>query len=1090
MRGTRHIPRFTPHTMATLLALAVAGAGTARAQEFGQNKVQYRTFDWQIIQTEHFDVYFYPVEREAALDAARLAERSYARLSRILHHQFQERKPIIVYAAHSEFQETNALGGEGPEEGTEGVTEFYKHRMVLPFLGSYEALEHVIQHEMVHQFQYDVYSRGHPGGGVQTLIAVNPPGWFMEGMAEYLSIGPVDPQTTMWLRDASLEGHLPTIEQMTYDPNVFPYRFGHALWAYIGERWGDEVVGEILQASAAVGIEGAFKRALGISLDELSKDWRDAVQTTFLPQIGDHYRARRIAQPLLTRKRSDGTLHLAPALSPDGRLIAYFGEGNDFFIDLYLADAETGKNIRRLVRSATSSNYESLRFIYSSGAFSPDGRLFAIAVKHKDKDDLVLFDIQKNREAARLSVPVNGITNPSFSPDGKQIVFTGQVGGLSDLFIINTDGSDLRRLTNDKYAELLPVWSPDGKTIAFVTDRGPDTDFDLLKFGNLRIALYHLDNGQIETLDHMDYGKNVNPVWSPDGGSLAFISDRTGIANIFLYDLAAKQIYQLTDVYTGVAGITPLSPALSWARGSDRLAFAYYENGSYDVYAIDNPRSLRGQGYQDHAVAPVMFTAVRPRWEGEKPDSLHVARDTSAISSASATPSTTDQPSTSVYRSANGLRASSAPAAAETTHVAAPLSVKALLDSTALALPDTSEFTIKPYKVRFTPDYVARPTIGYERDNFGRGFFGGTAVSLSDMLGDRTMVFSGAINGRISEAQVLAAYINQTHRINWAVGFTQDPYYFYAPSSVTVTPTSGTGDSVIDLFTNIERFVIRDGFVQAFYPFNTFDRFELGVHAVAISQATLQIDDQYDQFGGFQNEFVNTIGGLTTGYVQPTAALTHDNTLFGYVGPFSGSRWRLEVSPAFGNWKFVSGLADYRKYIFLRPFTIAVRGLYFGRLGRDGSRFPQFLGSTELIRGYTAGSFQSNECIAATTVTSQTGCAELDQLIGSNIGVANIELRFPLTRALVLGLLPVGLPPIEGAFFYDAGVAFDNIQQLHWSRAAGESPDNVRIPLRSYGFGIRANVFGFVILRLDYTKPLDRPNNPHAYWTLSLGPTF
>jgi len=105
-----------------LVAALAALPGTASAQEFGQNKVQYRTFDWQIIQTEHFDVYFYPVEREAALDVARIAERSYARLSRILHHNFSERKPILLYASYSEFQETNALGGESPGEGTEGST--------------------------------------------------------------------------------------------------------------------------------------------------------------------------------------------------------------------------------------------------------------------------------------------------------------------------------------------------------------------------------------------------------------------------------------------------------------------------------------------------------------------------------------------------------------------------------------------------------------------------------------------------------------------------------------------------------------------------------------------------------------------------------------------------------------------------------------------------------------------------------------------------------------------------------------------------------------------------------------------------------
>src|SRR5438132_10989818 len=96
---------------------------------------------------------------------------------------------------------------------------------------------------MTHQFQFDVFSRGRIGGGVQTLMTVNPPLWFMEGMAEYLSRGPIDPETAMWLRDAALEGHLPSIEDMTTDPGIFPYRYGHALWAYIGEKWGDDVGG-------------------------------------------------------------------------------------------------------------------------------------------------------------------------------------------------------------------------------------------------------------------------------------------------------------------------------------------------------------------------------------------------------------------------------------------------------------------------------------------------------------------------------------------------------------------------------------------------------------------------------------------------------------------------------------------------------------------------------------------------------------------------------------------------------------------------------------------------------------------------------
>ena len=167
-------------------------------------------------------------------------------------------------------------------------------------------------------------------------------------MAEYLSLGPINAETAMWLRDASLEGKLPTIEQMTADPyEYFPYRFGHALWSYIGERWGDEAVGAILKATLSGGVEPAFRRTIGLSLEQLSDQWRDAVQKRYLPEIGARAKARAVADELLTKKRSEGTLHLAPALSPDGSQVAYFSEKNFYFVDLYLANGQTGEVKRR-----------------------------------------------------------------------------------------------------------------------------------------------------------------------------------------------------------------------------------------------------------------------------------------------------------------------------------------------------------------------------------------------------------------------------------------------------------------------------------------------------------------------------------------------------------------------------------------------------------------------------------------------------------------------------------------------------------------------------------------------------------------------
>jgi Tol biopolymer transport system component len=1072
---------------------AVVLLGSARpatAQYFGQNKVQYRTFAFKVIQTEHFEVYYYDQERTAALDAARMAERAYARLSRVLHHRFQTRKPIILYASHSDFEQTNAIEGE-LGEGTGGVTEFFKHRMVLPFTGSYTDLDEVIQHEMVHQFQYDVYSGGRVGAGVQTMMNVNPPGWFMEGMAAYLSRGRVDPETAYWLRDAALEGNLPTIEQLTYDPRIFPYRFGQAIWAYIGEKWGDEVIGEILQASATTGIEGAFKRALGISLDDLSSEWRDAVQTTFLPQLGEHYRASRIARPLLNEKRTGGGLHLAPALTPDGREIAFFGERNSFFIDLYLANAETGRSLRRLVKSTINSNYESLRFINSSGSFSPDGRSFAITAKSKQHEDLVILDVKRDREERRIQIPLNGLETPSWSPDGSQIVFTGFDGGLSDLFLINRDGTGLRRLTHDRYADLEPTWSPDGRTIAFSTDRGGETDFDELRIGNMRLALYHLDTGAIELLGHMDEGKNINPVWSPDGQSIAFVSDRTGISNIFLYELRTGTLYQLTDVFTGVTGITWLSPALSWAREADRLAFAYYEKGDFNVYSIDNPRSLKRQPYEDRGAPPVVDLLAGPL----RRDSLRTPTVTDTVGPSVSAPHGGDASAVSWYRAPGGAFRPSNDAPDSTEVVPGPpaVSVRTLLDSATLSLPDTTEFSVKPYHVRFTPDYTARPTVGYARDNFGRGFFGGAAVSLSDILGDHTLQFAAAVNGRLSEAQLFAAYINQRHRLNWGAGGSQTPYYFYLPSTLEVVDIGQPGgtDSALVYNLRLQRFIVRDVFVESYYPFSRFSRLELGLHGVDLSLATLNLSDIYDlASGSYITTTERTTDQHSLGFIQPSLALVHDNALFSYVGPFMGSRSRFGISPSFGNKHFTTVTADYRRYLFARPFTLAVRGLVYGNSGRDAELFPIFLGSTELIRGYTSGSLRNHECLTSPVLpTGFTGCPGLDQLIGSRIAVGNIELRFPLTRSLVLGFLPVGFPPIEAALFYDIGIAWSTGDQLKWNRSATDDPLLVRTPVRSYGTSIRVNMLGFVILRLDYAKPLDRGYRK-GYWTLSLGPTF
>lgn len=1053
-----------------LLALLAGVARPAAGQYFGQNKVQYRHLDFSVLETEHFDVYFYPDERDAALDAARMAERAYARLARVLNHQYRERQPIILFASHSEFQQNNVtdIG-----EATGGVTDAFRHRVMLPFTGSYADFDHVLQHELVHQFQYDVFARGRIGAGIQRLIAVQPPLWLFEGMAEYLSVGPVTPLTAMWLRNAALEGHLPTIEELSYDPSVFPYRYGHALMAYIGERWGDEVIGEILHNVAVSGVERGFQTALGLSLDQLSDEWHYAVRRTYLPDIADRKAAHEVGRAVLTRERTGARMHLSPALSPDGRRVAYFSEGGSFFVDLYVADVETGRVEARLVKSAFSADFENLRYLNSGGAWSPDGRSFAIAAKSGGRDDLVILDVDRRREAARIELPLHGVTTPAFSPDGRQLVFTGHDGGISDLYVVNVDGSDLRRLTDDRYADLQPAWSPDGRTIAFVTDRGPDTDLTTLRFGQMGIALYHLETGHIELLPGMR-GTNIDPAWAPDGRSVAFVSNRMGVANVFLHDLDDGLSYQLTDVFTGISGLTELSPAISWAREADRLVFTYYEGPdfSFVTYGIDDPRSRKGAPRPPEAPVTLAFGGNAPL-----PDSLVEALPPLPFEAARAT--------ASVYRYDRGFRASAATPAPPAPEQR-PVSVRDLLDSATLALPDTGEFAIRDYGGKLMPDYIAQPSIGYTRDNFGRGIFGGTAIALSDMLGNRRMLIAGQVNGRLDEAQVFLAYGNMSRRTNWTVGLQQYPIFFFSGSQTGID-SAGNGVSTFVL----DRFVVRQAFVDAARPFDRFRRMEFGLRTNNVGRARQEFVRVFDPVSGASlgNPELETVGLGHTNYFQPSVALVFDNSVSLYVGPFMGRRSRFEYAPAVGDWTFHQFLADYRRYDQLPgPFVLATRTLFFGRFGRDDDEFPIYLGDPSLLRGYTAGSLRRHEC--GGDITRAGGCPALEQLIGNRIGVFNAELRFPLFRNLGLGFLPLWFPPIEGAVFFDAGIAWRSGDRLVLSREAGESATLVRQPLTAWGFSARVNMLGIAILRFDYTKPLVRAEGVGAYWTVSLGPTF
>ena len=1030
--------------------IAVESAEAQAGRTFGRNKVVYKNFDFRILKTEHFDIYYYDETAEAAEMVGRLAERWYARLSRVLNHEMRQRQPVILYADHSDFEQTNT-SAQFIEEGTQGFTEILKRRLVMPLMVSLHETDHLLGHELVHAFQFDMTGQGQGGPGLDVPGAIRLPLWFIEGMAEYLSIGPVDPFTTMWIRDGlDLEDGFPSIPELR-DRRYFPYRYGHAFWSFIAGTYGDDKIGRILTLAARTGNPlAALQAVLETSIDDLSERWRNELETHFASvradtRQPDEYGRRVVYEP----DGEDGFLNLGPSLSPDGSRLIYVSERDLFAVEMYLADAATGRINKRLTRNAVDAHFESLQFIHSSGDWHPDGDRIAVAGIKTGDPLLTILDAESGRilDELRIEGEVGEIYTPSWSPDGAFIAFTGMRRGFTDLYVVNVATREVRRLTDDRYADLQPAWSPDGGRIAFTTDRFT-TDFELLVPGTYDVAVFDVATGQVERMPGFrDQFRNFNPQWSPDGEDLFFISDHDGIANLYRIDMASRELFLVTNLWTGVSGLTGISPAASMSRRSGELAFSVNKGGpfSYEIYIIDDPEVLEG------VPAPQMLTQV----------------DASVVPPQ-------ERLSTGHYE---------------------------LLNNPRLGLADPITFEPEDYRSTLEMDLVTPLSLAFTASEFGSYFAGGASLFFSDLLGDRTLQTLLQVNtlyGDVSRATTaVVGYEDLSSRWNRSVLAGQIPYMTRS-FSYGLTEMDGRLANVWREFRFYE--ISRQVSGAVSYPFNRQSRLELRATAnwvyfgarledVVTDAATgLLLDVRRQDLDPCQDgtvEYGCSWPSLYLGGIG--AALVWDSSVFGGTSPIMGGRARLELTPSFGSLNFLTASADYRRYFRFAPFTLAVRGMHYGRWAGDSGDLRLgrlYLGYPTLVRGYGGNSWDTQACQNAGTSSAQ---CPYQELLGNRMLVGNVELRLPLIGGIGVIHAP-SVPPISVGAFYDTGKAWTGAGDASCSADDGACEFSDRRWVASAGLFTRVNLFGFLIAQIDFVAPLDRAEN--TMWQFSLSPGF
>lgn len=555
---------------AFLAALTLAlGARAARAQYgyFGENKVQFKEFDWRVMQGPHVDLHYYPAEEELARVALSYAEESYTALAHRFNHEVGHRVPLIVYASHTDFEQTNILPYV-PPEGLLGVTDFAKERVTLPFTGNYYDFKHTIRHEMVHVFQLSVEEQTYRRYPREHHAAL--PLWWTEGLAEFFSIG-TDNQGEMLLRELTVTGQLPTLSQLTYAGGGAIYPLGAKIHQFLAEKYGEWRILQVYdQTWKYETFDQLIQGVYGESLQHVSDEWRYWMRQQYYPAVQD-------TRPLSLDSRPIANLAIKPAVVRDSTdsttRVLYFSPA-DGYTDIYSALLD-GEDRQVVVKGERTPEFESFHLFDSR--LDVQGQRLAFTSKYLDRDALFIWDLKRGKMIGRFQFPtLVGILSPAWTPDGQSIVFSGLAdNGYSDLYRLWIADGRLERLTNDRYQDVDPSVSPDGRTVVFSSDR---TSFGASGAKNL----FRLDlaSGSISYLTYGNW-KDTGPRWDSTTGRIWFSSDRDG----------TQQVYEIDSTGTGRRVTAVIGGAFDpqYIPAESTIVFSGFADLTFGVYRARVP---------------------------------------------------------------------------------------------------------------------------------------------------------------------------------------------------------------------------------------------------------------------------------------------------------------------------------------------------------------------------------------------------------------------------------------------------------------------------------------------------------------------
>jgi len=1014
--------------------------------QYGKNKVTYDEFEWNYIQTENFDIYFYEGGEKLAEFAAPIAEEQINRICNLFNWRMSRRFSLIIYNSHNDFQQTNVtLSDLG--EGTGGFTELFKNRAVVQFTGDYHAFWHVIRHELLHVVVNDLIY----GGSIQNVISgrirLNIPLWMHEGLAEYISAG-WDTEADMIIRDIALNATLPPIRYLN---NYLAYKGGQSVYNFIVDKYGVEKVGEIWQnIKSYKSVDKGLKESIGLKQEELTEEWHKWVKRKYWPDIAKRENIDDIATQITDDKKWKNYFNSAPALSPNGTQIAMLSNKNGY-VDVFIIDAFDGKIVKKILKGQRSPETEELKLLTPKLSWSHDGKKLVIASKSGGSDALIIIDVESEEREIVKFTEIEQIFSPEWANSSNKIAIIGLKDENRDVYVYDTDTKKLDRITKDIYSDYDPSWSRDDSQIYFASQRGfAGEDFDPKAFledfthHQSDIFAVNINNKEIKRITNTQWNESY-PVKTYTDNGLIYVSDYNGVSNFFYTDLKTSDTKALTNVLTGA-----FQPELS--KDDKKLYFVGYVNYGYDIFSISNPLS---RTTSPDSIPPTQYAReLMKGWKYPTEDILSGDQKLPVVNNKMQLIGTGEY---SNYDFSSGFFRYSDQEESE---------IEEITDSTDVQLSDTTrykdedgDYVVNTYKTKFTLDLVDSRA-GYS--TFW-GLQGTTVFSFSDVLGNHRFAVGTEMYMDLENSDYYLSYQYLTNRTDYSfTGF--HSANFYSNNLWYMWKWRNYG---IDL--SMSR------------PISRFARLEYGTTFYNVEQKYIFIPEA-------EEVYTKTISTIL-----PRAAYVFDNSMWGYLNPIDGWRYRFDLtgSPKYNHnsIEFLTLDLDIRKYIKLNmDYSFAFRLSTGISTGKNAQHF--FLGGEyNWLNAHYARShnFSDTEEIYFSKFVTPVRGARYYERVGDRYFLTNIEFRYPLIEYMQIGFpLPMILGGIQGVTFLDLGSAWygsdfkpfgnDDQKGYYFEDLVG-----------GFGFGSRIYL-GYFILKIDtaWRFDLDTVSKPKYYFSLGM----